>query len=385
MTAGASSRRERAERSDALVEPLRVGLPALGPGPLYPWFKLRLSDPVFYIVPILMWCLLALRHWSFSLPTAANPQMEGGGLFGESKMQGLGLFGPRAQRLLAPLAVLEPAAVYESAEGRLTRALNTLAAAGIEFPIIAKPDIGYQGWGVRRLRGVEDLKEYLAGSHGDDCLILQRYIAHEGEAGVFYIRHPDETRGRIASMAFTYAPHVTGDGRSSVAVLVGAHPVLRPNAVIYRERNPRDWDRVPFAGEVVPLSGARSARLGAIYRDGAAHVTPALEDAVEALSRDIPGFLFGRFDIRFASVEALARGEDFLVVELNGAGAEMLHIWDGRMTLAQAYRTLWHQYRTLFAIGAANRRAGHQPVGLRTMIRLLRHQERLRRGYPSSG
>jgi hypothetical protein len=139
------------------------------------------------------------------------------------------------------------------------------------------------------------------------------------------------------------------------------------------------------AGEVVPLSGARSARLGAIYRDGAAHVTPALEDAVEALSRDIPGFLFGRFDIRFASVEALARGEDFLVVELNGAGAEMLHIWDGRMTLAQAYRTLWHQYRTLFAIGAANRRAGHQPVGLRTMIRLLRHQERLRRGYPSSG
>jgi hypothetical protein len=75
---------------------------------------------------------------------------------------------------------------------------------------------------------VEDLKEYLAGSHGDDCLILQRYIAHEGEAGVFYIRHPDETRGRIASMAFTYAPHVTGDGRSSVAALVGAHPVLKP-------------------------------------------------------------------------------------------------------------------------------------------------------------
>ena len=71
-------------------------------------------------------------------------------------------------------------------------------------------------------------------------------------------------------------------------------------------------------------------------------------------------------------------------MELNGAGAEMLHIWAGEGTARRAWAMLWRQYRALFAIGAQMRRKGHRPVGLRGMIRLQRQQERLRRGYPPS-
>ena len=124
--------------------------------------------------------------------------------------------------------------------------------------------------------------------------------------------------------------------------------------------------------------------MGAVYLDAREFVTPALERRIEAICDDIPGFHFGRFDLRFGSIEALRRGEDFRIVELNGAGAEALHIWAAGAKLIQAYRTLWQQWKLAFEIGARNAAAGHAPIGWRELRRLQKHQERLRRLYPQT-
>ncbi|MFD1913768.1 hypothetical protein [Halodurantibacterium flavum] len=356
------------------------GMPRLDPAPRYPWFKRNLSDPFFYLVPGLMWLALALRHGSLSLPSAANPGMEAGGLWGESKSQGLELFGPGGQRHLAAYVRLERG--NDSGEAASGRALAAMAVAGLAFPVVGKPDRGYQGWGVRKLMDDRDLRDYLIPARPELTLLLQKLIDWQGEAGIFYIRHPDEAQGRIASFALNYAPHVVGDGQGRVADLVRADPVLRQNAEIYRARNRGRWQAVPDKGEVVILTNARSARLGAVYRDAAHMVTPELEACIDNIAREIPGFHFGRFDIRFRSIGALLQGRDFCIVELNGAGAEMLHLWDGRKSTLEAYRTLWGQYRALFSIGAEMRRQGHHPTGLRELLRLQRRQEKLRRSYP---
>lgn len=358
------------------------GLPPLGPGPLYTSFKRHLSDRIFYVVPVLMWLALAIRYGSLTLPTAANPAMEVGGLWGESKRQGLHLFGAGAARWVAPWIALGPRP--EAPDAALAQARAALAAGGIDFPIVAKPDRGYQGWGVRRLDDAAALRAYLAGVPSDMPLLLQAYVTFGGEAGVFYVRDPGAPRGHIASMAFCYAPHVVGDGASTLAALVEADPVLRANRAIYQARNPDLWTSTVPRGRTQVLTDTRSARLGTVYRDGAACVTPALEAVVESIAHAVPHFHFGRLDIRFRSLAALQRGEGFFIVELNGAGAEMLHLWDGRMRLGAAYATLWRQYRTLFAIGAAMRRAGYRPAGVATMLRFQRRQEQLRRRYPTS-
>ncbi|MFC7704652.1 hypothetical protein ACFQXB_10650 [Plastorhodobacter daqingensis] len=363
----------------ALIHP---GMPALAPGPLYPMFKRRLNDPVFYLLPALMWLGLALRHGSLTLPTAANPSMEVGGLWGESKAQGLGLFGPVGRQFTAPYVVLCRGG--ESADAAEAEALAALRGAGIDFPVVAKPDRGYQGWGVRALQDVTDLRAYLAPAGAGLRILLQKLVRFQGEAGIFYIREPGAARGRIVSLALNYAPHVIGDGRKSVADLVVADPVLAANRAVYQARSPAGWGSIPAPGEVVILTNARSARLGAVYRSALDQVTPALEEIVDTIAREIPDFHFGRFDIRFSSLEALQEGRDFLIVELNGAGAEMLHLWEGATSLSSAYRTLWRQYRKLFAIGAAMRRQGHRPAGLRQMLALQRRQERLRKAYPPS-
>lgn len=350
-------------------------------GERYPAFKRHIPERLFYVLPALMWLALAIRYRSLTLPSAANPAMEAGGLWGESKSQGLDLFGPQGRTRLAGFVRLR----CETAEGApLDRALTAMAGAGLDFPVVAKPDRGYQGWGVRLIRQAEDLADYLAVHPPGTTILLQELVDLPGEAGIFYLRHPGQARGRIVSMAFVYPPHVVGDGRSSVARLVQADKVLRPNSAIYRDRHPESWETVPMPGAAHILTNARSARLGAVYRDAQSFVTPELEAVIDEISREIPDFHFGRFDVRFRSAEELAAARGFRILELNGAGAEMLHIWAGGRTLRQAYRALWQQYRWLFAIGDAMRRRGARVVGLRGMIRLQRQQEALRRIYPPS-
>ncbi len=365
----------RVGRADGRV--VHRGMPPLPSGPLYPLFKRWIPERLFYLVPALMWLLLSLRHRSVTLPSAANPRMEAGGLWGESKTHDLALFGPLARLWLAPFVIVRggdgPAA-----------AAAAMREAGLAFPVMAKPDRGYQGWGVRRLDGPEELAHYLSRVGPETGVMLQELVDLGGEAGIFYVREPGEPRGRIVSMALTYAPHVVGDGRRTLAELVAADRVLRKCAEIYRARLQGRWHHVVPRGEVVVLTTARSARVGAIYRDATDLVTEALTRRIDAIARDVEGFHFGRFDIRFGSLEGLLRGEDLVILELNGAGGEMLHLWDGRTGLLAAYRDLWRQYRTAFAIGAGNVRRGHRPAGLAAMIRLQRQQERLRRLYPQS-
>lgn len=349
-------------------------------GPVYPRFKRRIPERLFYAVPALMWLALAIRHGSLTLPSAANPALDAGGLWGESKSQGLALFGATGQRFLPPFATID---CHPGAD-RLRAALTAMSDHQISFPVVGKPDRGYQGWGVRLLHAPAELADYLSRQPDDAQVMLQALIDMPGEAGIFYIRRPEDKHGQIVSMAFVYPPHVIGDGRHSVAQLVAADPILQANAAIYRERHPEAWDRIPASDEFHCLTNARSARLGAVYRCALDRVTPELEAVIDGISREIPDFHFGRFDIRFRSIAELREGRGFRIVELNGAGAEMLHIWAGNGTLWNAWRTLWRQYRDLFAIGSAMRRQGHRPVGLRGMIHLQRQQERLRRTYPPS-
>jgi hypothetical protein len=60
---------------------------------------------------------------------------------------------------------------------------------------------------------------------------------------------------------------------------------------------------------------------------------------------------------------------NFQIVELNGATSEATSISDARNSLFSAYRTLFRQWRLVFAIGASNRANGHAPCLRATLWR----------------
>jgi hypothetical protein len=190
--------------------------------------------------------------------------------------------------------------------------------------------------------------------------------------------------GRIIGLALRYFPRVTGDGRSTVAQLVAADVRARRIARSPRHQCSVPPDSVPAAGQQVRLATIGSTRVGGLYRDGAALITPELVGAIDAIARDMPDFHFGRFDVRFDSLRELGAGRGFTIMEVNGAGSEAIEAWDPGTGVLQGFRMVFAKQRLLFEIGAAQRKAGVRPIGLLALARLNRRQNRLVDRYPPS-
>jgi hypothetical protein len=310
-----------------------------------------------------------------SLPTAANPTIMTGGLCGESKSEIFSLAGPVARQWIAP---------WVSFESGKDDAVAVAEGTGFGWPMVLKPDIGCNGTGVKLARDPAALREAVAAFPAGVTLLLQKYVPEPGEAGLFYIRRPGEAQGRITSLTLKFAPAVTGDGRSTVEALVRADPRAGKVPHLYLPRLGARAASVPAAGEVVPLVFTGNHCKGSVFVNGADSITPALVRQMDAIARDIPGFHFGRIDVRYASEAALRLGQGFTIIEVNGAGSEATHIWDARCTLREAYAAQFYHYRAAWEIGRVNRAAGHKPSGLRLMYDRWRLQRRLLASYPTN-
>jgi len=190
---------------------------------------------------------------------------------------------------------------------------------------------------------------------------LQRYVAAPKEAGIFYYRFPGGLKGHILGITRKEFPYITGDGGHTIRQLIERDSRARLIAHTYLRRFGTQAERVPEAGERVRLVEAGNHCQGCEFRDGSDLCTTELLQSFDAISQGIPGFYVGRFDVRYRDDDDLRRGKHFQIIELNGAASEATHIYDSRNSLWSAYRTLFRQWRVVYAIGAANRRRGFRP------------------------
>lgn len=331
------------------------------------------------LVPmVLQWLWLGLRYRSISLPSSANPGITSGGMVGDGKLEYFAAMGA-----LARAATAEHIGIVNRPGLGSADVMPRLHAAGLAFPLVAKPDMGWCGYGVRLLASAEELADYLGRFPVGETFLLQRYLPEPGEAGLFYMREPTADCGRLIGILLRHYPSVLGDGHATVAELIAREPRLQRatrNALHECRYDPR---RVPADGETVRLSTVASTRVGGCYQDGSEHATDALSERVNALAKDMGLFLVGRFDVRYRTLEALRRGE-FTIMEVNGAGSEAVHAWDPKYSIREVYRIVFAKQRLLFRISDQNRRRGHAPIGLLKLARLHFHQQRVMRGYPPS-
>ncbi len=367
-----------------------LGMPPIGVLPRKVALAERIPPSLFYFPLVLNWLWLGLRYRSMTLPSAANPGIVTGGMWGESKSACLLDVALNERRWVADFVTMKRGPTAQDGND-VGRALELLGSAGVAFPVIAKPDIGWHGYGVRRLDNAAALRTYLAQFPEGEKLILQRYVSHPAEAAVLYARVPGSPKGGIVSLAFRYFPHVIGDGHSLLRDLIRTDPRARWKAHLHLGFDPthaglgkHNLDRVPARGEVVQIALICNQRAGGLYRDAHAYITPALVERFDAIARSMPEFHYGRFDVRFASADALARGEEFSIVEINGIGGEAIDVWDPHLPVKETYRRLMAQQRLLFMIGECNRTRGFAPTPAGEFLNLLMKQTQLIRRYPKS-
>jgi hypothetical protein len=316
----------------------------------------------FYLPMLPYWLYLALRARSLTFFTAANPFIEMGGFFGESKKNILDKIPSKylPQTLIFELGT--PASVMWS----------QMQNAGLDFPIVAKPDVGERGTQVAKLYQYSDLETYVAEAL-PERIILQEFVDYPIELGVLYVRLPEQSTGRITSVTLKEFLTVTGDGQRSILALMETSDRARFQIPRLRQLLGAQLDEVLPAGEVRLLEPIGNHCRGTKFIDANYLITKSFEEVFVAIGDVIPQFHFGRFDLRIESIEAASTGQGIRIMELNGASSEPGHIYDPRHTLWEAYRDLawhWHQLST---ICLQQRERGHGTVSFWELFKATYH------------
>ncbi len=349
-----------------------------------------MSGRYFYIPIWFQWAFKILQYGRTGLPMLANPRFPLGGMVNESKIEIFDEVQGEARELLGRYATFErlPAESLEAARVHVDRELAAALAAkekaGLSYPFVIKPDIGCRGAGVRRIRDEDELRAYIEAFPPGLALILQELIDMPGEAGVFYIRFPREERGFIYSLTLKYFPVVVGDGRTILRELIERDPRAGLLTRIYFPKLAPRLDEVIAAGEEIRLTFTGSHARGAIFRDGAAYITPEMTEAFDRVAKSIPEFYFGRFDIRFDDLESVRKGEGFRIIEVNGASSEATHIWDRSFTLWRAWKVILKQFSHLWKVGYQNYKRGYKPITGPKLLWYLYKEKKTTGQYPQS-
>ncbi len=300
-----------------------------------------------------VWLYYALKARSLFFFNAANPFIRYGGMVMESKKE----IYDQVPGDLIPATVL-------MAKGTPVQDVGRRAAdAGIRFPMIVKPDIGMKALGVARVHDEAELIRY-AKRIGNDFLV-QEMIEAPRELGVFYVRRPDEVRGRITGMVEKEFLSVTGDGRRSLEELVRRKPRAYFQAASLEALLQTRGNTVPEQGEKVMLVPFGSHTRGARFADITHQADDRLTKTIQTICDRIPGFYFGRLDIMFTNLEELREGKGFSVIEVNGAGSEPTHIYDPGHSIWFAWKEIIRHWRFLYQVSAGNKRRGHRYLSWR--------------------
>jgi len=252
--------------------------------------------------------------------------------------------------------------------------LRRLRENNFTFPLIAKPDVGGRGRGVKKLANAEELIQYLGQMPID--MLVQEFVPYEEEIGVFYFRYPAEKKGHISGIVGKEFLKVTGDGTSTVEQLLNKNKRHILQLSTLQQMFGAELRRVlPGGIEEVLVPYGNHAR-GALFTDDTHLLDAQLEDTIDKICQLIPDFYFGRLDIKFRSWNELKQGKAFSLIEVNGAGSEPTHMYDPNRTLWQAWKEIIKHWNILWRISMYNHRNGVRYLSWKEGVGMFREARR---------
>ena len=292
-----------------------------------------------------MWIWYALRERSLFYFSASNPSILTGGMMGESKSAVLNLVPP----------AVKPKTMLINLPATTAQVLQVLQTNGFALPVIFKPDIGERGWMVRKIRSAHDIDQYLAEIKID--FIVQEFVNLPLEFGVFYVRFPSQPNGFVNSITGKEFLSITGDGHKTLQQLILEKDRAKIQWQTLKQVYAAQLEDVIPQGKKVELVSIGNHCLGTTFINCNHLITEKLTASFDALSKQIDGFYFGRFDLRCASEADLEAG-NVKIMELNGCGAEPAHIYHPGSSLLKGIGTIITHWKNLYRVSKENHARG---------------------------
>ena len=318
----------------------------------------------FIYAPIyVVWLWFTLKARSFFFFAASNPGIQNGGFLSESKKD------------IHPLIPPEylPRSVFFSIPSNPEIVLAEVRRKGLQFPLIGKPDIGGKGRGIQALSDESELINYVLLCYTN--FHIQEFVSYKNEVGIFYYRYPSEQKGHISGIVTKEFLKVVGDGHSSIRELL----VKDKRAILQMEKLEKGIGSMldivlPAGDERVVVPYGNHAR-GAKFIDDTRLVDGELEATIDKICQRIPGFYFGRLDIRFQDWAGLKQGQNMSIIEVNGAGSEPTHIYDPRHTIFFGWKEIIRHINILCKISMQNHRKGYPYLTVREGLQMFREDK----------
>ncbi len=312
----------------------------------------------FFYLPLMpYWLFLAIKYRSLTFFTAANPAIYLGGFYGESKQDILSLIN---KKYVPQSIFVEQGLALQVLETRFKLAL-------LQFPVVAKPDIGGRGESVSKIESMQQLFEY---HHTiTKAYIIQEFITYELELGIFYSRLPNASTGIVSSIVAKYFMQVIGDGKSTVEQLMQKQVRSRFQINRFKKENPQLLKQVIMLNETKVLEPIGNHCRGTAFINYNKYISPSVHQVFDEISKPITGFYYGRFDLKVKSINDLYAGENIKILELNGSSSEPGHIYDANYNLFKAYADVMSHWKRMAQISKQNILNGIKPVSFKLIIK----------------
>lgn len=301
---------------------------------------------IVYIPIYFLWAYYSIKVKTVFFFNASNPSIKNGGFIMDSKIE---IYDIIPQQYYPKTRFVKESNSFEEV-------MEIAKEAELKYPMIAKPDMGLRGTAVKKINSPEDLKVYA--EKADFDYVIQDMIPFPNEVGIFYVRYPDEKEGRITGIVAKEFLIVNGDGTSTVEELIKSNPRYEMQLKVLKQEYGSKLKEIPSKGESINLVPYGNHARGAKFVDRTSWITPKLTQTINEMCLQISGFYFGRLDVMYASFEELERGENFLLVELNGASSEPTHIYDPKHSLFFAWKELARHITYMFEISRINNKKG---------------------------
>jgi len=278
-----------------------------------------------------------------------------GGMFGESKFDVL-------QKIPSRYV---PGTVRVRVNSTVDDVMKVIEMEGFTFPLIFKPDLGERGFMVERINNETEIAAYLSRIKND--FLIQELVSLPLEFGVFYTWFPNTGNGKVTSVVMKEMLTVTGDGKSSLQELILRLDRAKLQWPILQRKFQKRLQEIPEQGKKVELVSIGNHCLGTKFLDANYLINDRLSMTFDRISKQIPGFYFGRFDLRCGSLEDLYEG-NIKIMELNGCGAEPAHIYHPGYSLRKGVAVLLEHWRNIFIIARENKKRGTPYISLREAL-----------------
>ncbi len=297
---------------------------------------------MFYVpnLPYVFYLAARAKHTAFF--SAANPALKSAGNGTESKYDTI-LLVPEKHR---------PKTILAKANSDFNTVLKNIEKEKIAFPLIAKPDIGFRGLLVQKIYSEKELKSYL--NEYPINTLIQEFLDEKNECGIFYHRNPNSKKGKISSITLKRFLSVIGDGTSTLKELILADERAMLYIDLFEKIHQKEIDLIPKKGKKMALTAIGNHSKGTEFINGNHLISTALEKTFDTLSTTIPGWFYGRIDVKYNSFKELENG-NYKILEINGIISEPTHIYDStNYTYFKALKSIRTHWKYVFNVATIN-------------------------------